>query len=129
MRKALVVDDVQGWCFLHSSVLKEIYGDEIKVDTVLSAKEGYQKLLENNNEPYDIVFTDLQMESDFDPKEAGEWLVEQIQMLKDYYKAKIVIISASPKIRMIAKNYNVDCIPKAVARTTIAAYKEVLNVI
>ena len=129
MKKALVVDDIQGWCILHSSVLKEIYGDEIKIDTALSAKEGYQKVLENNNEPYNIIFTDLQMESDFDPKEAGEWLVEQIQMLKNYYRTKIVIISASPKIRIIAKNYNVDYIPKSVARTTVEAYKEVLKTI
>ena len=129
MKKALVVDDIQGWCDFHAQILYELFNSEISIDKALSAKEGYQKTLENNNNPYDIIFTDLQMESDFDPKEAGEWFVEQIQMLKNYYKSKIVIISASPKIRFIAENYNVDFIPKPVARTTILAYKEVLNLV
>lgn len=127
MIKVLVVDDIEQWCKFHSSVLTELYGDDVKIDEANSAFDGYQKVMENNKSPYDLIITDLQMESGYEPKEAGEWLVEQIKMLENYYKTQIIIISASPKIRYIAENYNVDFIPKAVARTTVLSYKEVLR--
>ena len=60
------------------------------------------------------------MESNFLPKLAGEWLIEQIQMLKEYKNTKIVIISASPDIERIAQKYNVEYLSKYVARNSDA---------
>ena len=119
--RALVVDDVKGWRDYHSAVLRSLFSD-VEIDTADSARAGYDKIMEYNAFPYNIILTDLQMESDFDPLYAGEWLVERIQEMKNYYKTKIVIISATYNIKMIAEKYNVDCIPKATARNFPDAY-------
>lgn len=76
-----------------------------------------------------VIFTDLQMESDFLPKLAGEWLVEQIKTYSKYYKnCKTVIISASPSIKQIAEKHNVLHLPKTIARNSGAeVYKEFIQ--
>ena len=61
------------------------------------------------------------MESDFLPKPAGEWLVEQIKTYDKYYKdTKIVIVSASSNISLIAKKHGVLYVPKTVIRNSEA---------
>ena len=76
--KILIVDDIKGWRDYHSAIIKEFY-PETEISTAESAKDGYDKLLENNDSPFDYIFTDMQMESDFEPKYAGEWFIEQIK--------------------------------------------------
>ena len=126
MTKILIVDDVKGWRDFNSNIANLLFGEDIVLDTAESAQQGYEKILENNNEPYDIVITDMQMEDDFAPKHAGEWLVEQIKMLSKYYKTKIVIVSASSNIRQVAESLGIDCIPKSTAINCISAYEEIL---
>ncbi len=126
MTKILIVDDVKGWRDFNSNIANLLFGEDIVLDTAESAQQGYEKILENNNEPYDIVITDMQMEDDFAPKHAGEWLVEQIKMLSKYYKTKIVMVSASSNIRQVAESLGIDCIPKSTAINCISAYEEIL---
>lgn len=126
MTKILIVDDVNGWREFNTNVMYELFGSEVKADKAESALAAYNKILENSDAPYDIVLTDLQMEDNYAPKYAGEWLVEQIKTLPKYYKTKIVIISASYNIRQIAKSLDVYCIPKGIARISSEAYKEIL---
>ncbi|MBR6127133.1 response regulator [bacterium] len=126
MIKVLIVDDIRGWIDFHSAVIKELFGENAEIYKAESAAEANNKLIENTNSPYDIILTDLQMEDDYAPKLAGEWLVEQIKTFSQYYRTKIVIISASYNARMIADNLGVFCIPKTTARTCISAYKEIL---
>ena len=123
--KILVADDIKGWRDYHITVLNSIFKD-IEVTEADSATEAYNKILENNGKPFDIVITDLQMESDYEPLYAGEWLVERIKEMKNYYKTKIVMISATYNIKMIAEKYGVDCIPKTTARNFPDAYKSIL---
>ena len=119
--RVLVVDDVKGWRDYHSAVLKSMFAG-VNIDTAESAREGYDKVLDNNTPPYDIILTDLQMETDFEPLYAGEWLVERIKEMKSYYKTKIVIISATYNIEMIADKYCVDFIRKSTARSFPDSY-------
>ena len=126
--RILVVDDMKGWREFNSKVMYEILGTDIVIDKAESATEAYSKLLENNDTPYDVVITDLQMEDDYSPKYAGEWLVEQIRMLPKYFKTKIVMISATYNIRQIADSYGVYSIPKSTAAKCLSAYKEILDV-
>lgn len=114
MKKILIVDDVEGWRNYHKQVVKQLFS-EIEIDTATSAKEGYDKLIENNNKPFDIIITDLQMENDFEPLYAGEWFIERIKECKNYINTKIVIISAAYNINYISEKYCVDCIPKPTA--------------
>ena len=126
MKRILIADDQASWRIFHTNVINEVLKNQVSLDTAESAEEAYSKILENNKTPYDIIITDMQMEEDYTPKMAGEWLIEQIKALNSYYKTKIIIISASPKIKQIAEMYNVNYIPKRVAVTSILPYKELL---
>ncbi len=119
--KILVVDDIKGWRDYHKIILEELFtGCEFyEAD---SARSGYDLIIENNEAPFDIIITDLQMEHDFEPDYAGEWFVKQIKTFRNYSRTKIVIISATYNIRHIADILGVECIPKTTARNFPQAY-------
>lgn len=127
MKKFLIVDDQAGWRNFNSGAIYEILGKDIITDTASSAAEGYSKYLENLNNPYEYLITDMQMESDYEPKMAGEWLIEQIQSLTCSYKTKIIIVSAAPMIKHIAEKYKVDYISKRNATISLEPYKELIK--
>lgn len=121
MIKVLIVDDIKGWIDYHSHIISNLFED-VEIVTADSAKNGYDKLFENNDKPFDIIISDLQMENDFEPKYAGEWFVEQIQTFKNYMNTKVVIISASYNIKNIAENLGVNYISKGTARNFPDSY-------
>ena len=127
MKKFLVVDDQESWRNFHTKALHKILGDDIIIDTASSGQEGFSKLVENKNEPYDFMLSDRQLEIDYLPKMAGEWLIEQANTLSSCYKTRIIIISASPRINLIAKTYNVDYIRKNNAMLSLEPYKELIQ--
>lgn len=116
MKRILIVDDVPGWVRFHEQNIRHLNIPNIEIDTAISAREALSKLEVSIDNPYDVIFTDLQMESDFLPKYAGEWLIEQIKTFKEYNSTKIVIISASPNIRIIAERNLVLYLSKTIAR-------------
>ena len=123
MKHVLIVDDSQSWNNFHYQHLKEIYGEDIEIDRAYTASDGYDWVYNYIDNPYDLIITDLSMEYDFAPKFAGEWLIEQIQLLKQYYKTKIIIVSGSLSIKSIAENFGIDYIPKAKLVNDVTAYK------
>lgn len=121
MKRILIVDDVPGWVRFHKNNIEYLNIEALEIDYAYSAREGISKIESSIDNPYDVIFTDLQMEGDFLPKSAGEWFIEQIKTYDKYYKnSHIVIISASPSIERIAKKYNVLFLPKVMARTSEA---------
>ena len=116
MKRILIVDDVPGWVRFHEQNIRHLNIPNIEIDTANSAREALSKLEVSIDNPYDVIFTDLQMESDFLPKYAGEWLIGQIKTFKEYNSTKIVIISASPNIRIIAERNQVLYLSKTFAR-------------
>lgn len=128
MKKILVVDDSPSWVRHHIFNIKHILGEEnTEILCAYSAKEGDSLLSANIDKPFDIIFTDMQMEADFLPLNAGEWLIKQIQFYPEYNNTKIVIISASPRIEKLAEKYNVDFIPKRLCETIIPYEKILLS--
>ena len=120
MKKILIVDDVPGWVRFHQNNI-EYLNLNIEIDYAYSAKEAIAKIESSIDNPYTTIFTDMQMESNFLPKMAGEWLIEQIHTYSKYYKnTKIVIISAAPNIKNIAEKYDVLYLPKTIARNSDA---------
>ena len=117
MKKVLIVDDAPGWVRFHKNNIEYLKAD-VTIDTACSALEGLSKIEVHQDEPYDVILTDLQMESNFLPKPAGEWFIEQIQMFSEYKNSKIVIISASDNIENIAKKHNVDFVSKYTIRNS-----------
>ena len=129
MKKVLIVDDVPGWIRFHQNNITYLNIEGLVLDSANSAREGVSKIEASIDEPYDFIFTDLQMESDFLPKLAGEWFIEQIKTYDKYYKnSKVVIISASPNIKTIAERNGVLYLPKTVARNSDAElYRQFLT--
>lgn len=126
-KKVLIADDQEAWRNFNSQAVYSILGEKIYIDAVSSAKEAYDKIFENFTEPYDFILTDMQMEDEYLPKMAGEWLIEQVKPLPQYLNTKIIIISAAMNIERIAENYSVDYIRKATAAASIDSYAEILN--
>lgn len=129
MKKVLIVDDVPGWIRFHQNNINYLNIEGLVLDSANSAREGVSKIEASIDEPYDVIFTDLQMESDFLPKLAGEWFIEQIKTYDKHYKnSKVVIISASPNIKTIAERNGVLYLPKTVARNSDAElYRQFLT--
>lgn len=112
MKKMLIVDDSTSWRKYHEEAVRKLFGDNYEIDTADSARAANEKLYLNEDCPYDVILTDMQMESDFLPQFAGEWFIEQVQNFPAYKNSRIFIISAANAIRLIAERYNVDYIPK-----------------
>ena len=122
MKKILITDDSQNWLSYHSFAVRELFGDNCKIDTASSAHQGIEKITANIDTPYDIILTDMQMEIDFLPLYAGEWFIRELQMYKEYKNSRIIIISATSNIKQIAAKYNVEYLPKYMCKT-LDAYK------
>ena len=120
MKRILIVDDVPGWIRFHKNNIEYLNIQDLEIDTADCAKNALDKIEASIDSPYSTIFTDLQMESDYLPKLAGEWLIEQIRTYKYYNNSKIVIISASPSIQRIAERNNVLYLPKITARNSDA---------
>lgn len=126
--RMLIVDDVPGWVRFHRNNLEYLNITNLEIDTANSALQALSKVEVSIDNPYDVIFTDMQMESNFLPKLAGEWLIEQIQMMKEYKNTKIVIISASPSINLIAQKYGVEYVSKYIIRNSDAEiYRQFLE--
>lgn len=125
--KILIVDDSTSWREFHKNAIEEIFIEleieEYEIELASSARQGYDCLMYNNESPYNLIITDLQMEEDFEPKYAGEWFVEQIKSFKNYFNTKIVISSGCYNIKQIAENLNTNYIPKRIAVCDINKYK------
>lgn len=118
MKRILIVDDIPGWVRFHQNNIEYLNSTELEIDVAYCAKEALAKIESSIDAPYDVIFTDLQMESDFLPKMAGEWLIEQIKMFKEFNNSKIIIVSASPIIKKIAERYKVLYLPKVYAKNS-----------
>lgn len=124
--KILIVDDIEGWREYHKKILSELF-NKAEIITAGSAREGYDKLLEHDKSPFNVIITDLQMENDFEPQYAGEWFIERIKEFKSCINTKIVIISGAYNIRHIAETNNLECIPKPVASKFPQVYDIIKN--
>lgn len=110
--RILIVDDSDKWIQWHKSAVIEVLGDDTEVETAVSASQGVERLTASVDNPYDVIFTDMQMETDFLPLYAGEWFIKQIKFFNEYKNTKIIIISAASNIRQIAEKYEVEYVPK-----------------
>ncbi len=112
MKRMLIVDDSASWRRYHEDAIRQIYKDKFEIETADSALNANDVIYANEKTPFDIILTDMQMESNFLPLFAGEWFIEQIQKMPSYNNTRIIIISASNNIKFIAEKYGVDYIPK-----------------
>ena len=110
--RILIVDDSSRWILHHQEIIRQIFNNNIDIDTANSAKDGVERLTASIDKPYNFILTDMQMEPDFLPLFAGEWFIKQIKFFNEYKNTKIIAVSAAENLKQIAKNYDVDYIPK-----------------
>ncbi len=111
-KKILIVDDTKSWLAFHKDLILQLYPELFEITLANSAVEGLNIIKHNIESPFSLILTDLQMETDYEPKLAGEWLIEHIKNIPEYSRCNIVIISAMYNIEYIAKQLNAECISK-----------------
>ncbi len=111
-KKILIVDDTKSWLLFHTEIIRNLYGNLFEITTANSAKEALDIIKHNIENPFMLIMTDLQMEQDYEPELAGEWLVKKTREIKEYASTKLVIVSAMYNIEHIAKNLEVECLSK-----------------
>lgn len=112
MIRILAVDDMSRWRNYHSDALNVILkGIDYELTLKSCASEAYEHI--QQAQPYDLIITDLQMETSYEPEHAGEWLVRNIKELPAYKTTPIIIASASYDIRFIAEKHGTDYISKS----------------
>ena len=112
-KRILIADDSMSWLSFHKELITDLYGGLFEIVTANGANEAYDIIRRNIDNPFSIIITDMQMELSFENQHAGEWLIERIQELRQYYKTHIIIVSGVFNVEYIAKKYNVECISKA----------------
>lgn len=120
----LVVDDGYDWIKFHrQNILTTM--PHAQIDTATSAFEGLKAVMEKDENYYDVIFSDMQMEEVDSEPYAGIWLIKRLLESKKCTKSKIIIISAVYNIREVAKNLNVDYISKSslIASPSVFDYK------
>ena len=109
--RILAVDDSFDWLNIHTFMTENAFGEDTELVCASSAFEALniykEEYIEN---PFNLVITDLQMESDYEPLYAGEWLIKEILTLKG--SQNILIVSSTLNIEQIANTYKVDYLPK-----------------
>lgn len=113
MKKILVVDDTKTWLHFHTELINSFYADKFEIYTCSSAREALKVLHEHLNPVFDIIITDMQMEQSYLPLLAGEWLVQNLRMIKEYKNVPVITISAMNDLIERAKRLKIDCISKA----------------
>lgn len=111
-KRILIVDDTPAWRLFHIELIKQLYADTFEIDTANCAFDAFEIIKNNISNPYDLIISDLQMEMDYEPLLAGEWLVENIQKINAYNRSEIILISSMGNISYIAQKYGVKYIPK-----------------
>ncbi len=113
MLKVLITDDSEGWRNFNRDAVLSIFGqDNVEIQLASSAIDGYDTMLQNDKKPFDLIISDLQMESDFAPMSAGEWFVSQVKNTRSHFNTKILIVSGMYTIEYIADNLGVDFLSK-----------------
>ena len=95
-----------------------------KVQTIKKFLGSNYEVMASNGHVRDLPKSQMGIgpETDFEPKHAGEWFIEQIKTFNNYKNTKIVVISAAYNISAIAEHYGVAYIRKSTAADFPDAY-------
>ena len=111
--KILRVEDTPQWIKFHTNLLNNYFeNNSCEIDFEMSARSGFNRIIENQETRYDLIISDLEMEEITEESYAGIWFIRNILKRKECKNSKILIISASFDINYVAKELNVDFIAK-----------------
>lgn len=112
VKRILIAEDTPQWQKYHESLLRSYEKLHLEFYIASNAKEALEQAQNSVSTPYDIILSDLQMESDFLPMMAGEWFVRQIKNIPAYVKTPVIIISAAYNIAFIAHTLSAGYLSK-----------------
>jgi DNA-binding response OmpR family regulator len=103
--KFLIVDDLP----LFNKKLIENLGDDYKIHVATNGKQGLDEFYRSHkiNEPFDIIFLDLNM-----PMMRGESMLLSIRAYEDSMQldnVKVIIISAEQHIDKVMELFKIGC--------------------
>ena len=85
--KVLILDDSYSWQEFHKNNVEEIFIEldiqNYQIDTVSWAREGYNSIMQNIDNPYKLIISDLQMEDDFRPNLLANGLLNKLKHLNN----------------------------------------------
>lgn len=111
-KRILIAEDSSEWQRFHAEQLRSYNKLNLEFDIASSARDALELAQQNINNPYDLILSDLQMETEFLPEFAGEWFVKNLKNIKEYENTPVVLISAAYNIAFIASSLGVDYLSK-----------------
>ena len=111
-KRILIAEDSSAWQRFHAEQLRSYNKLNLEFDIASSARDALELAQQNINNPYDLILSDLQMETEFLPEFAGEWFVKNLKNIKEYENTPVVLISATYNIAFIASSLGVDYLSK-----------------
>ena len=125
MIKILLAEDGAEWQKVHKTLMNDYFnGDEYTLCIESCARDACERL---KQEKFDAVITDLQMELDFEPDFAGEWLVKQIKQMEEYKNTPVLIVSATYNIGFVASRLGVNYLSKRTLLSMPDSYRYAMN--
>ena len=112
VKRILIAEDSPQWQKFHAAELRNYSKYTIEFDIASSAREALDIAEKHKEKPYDLILSDLQMETEFLPEFAGEWFVKNVKNIDEYNKTPVVLISATYNIAFIASSLGVDYLSK-----------------
>jgi len=111
--KILIVEDSPEWIKFHINLLNQLFeATSLEIDFEMNARAGFNRIIKKSEIRYDLIISDLEMEEIFEESYAGSWFIRNIIKKEECKNSKILIISGSHDINLVAKEFNVDFIPK-----------------
>ena len=107
----LIVDDSKSWQVYNRTLVTELFPDKFDITLANSAVDAL-KIINDSKTPFDFILTDLQMELDWEPLLAGEYLIKSLKET-GLHNSHIIIISSMYNIEIIAKQWNVEFVSKS----------------
>lgn len=102
VKRILIAEDTPEWQKFHSSLLKTYDKFQLEFDIAPDARAALELAQKSIDNPYDLILSDLQMESDFHPLMAGEWFVKEVKNIPQYSMVTVVLVTAAYNIAFIA---------------------------
>ena len=127
LRRTLIAEDTFDWQKFHTINLKSYHGYQMDFYLGSNAREALKIAQEQIHDPFDLIITDLQMEEDFLPDYAGEWLIKELRMFKEYKNTPIIIVSGAYNIASVVESLGCDYISKRTLTIYPHKYEEMLS--
>ena len=112
IKRILVAEDNSEWQRFHKSLLENYDKAQVEYRIASSAKEALDIAIKNIDTPFDLILSDLQMESDYLPDFAGEWFIKNLKRIDVYKNVPTIIVSAAYNIAFIASNLGIGYLSK-----------------